>query len=142
MIGKTVFTSLAFTKWAVMGLVLIVFLQISACTSTKTASGDIAKESRKLELKAGDEIRVISSHRERFKMRITEIKTGSLTGETVEWKASKTPPGHQIQISYSELAFVQIDKPSPAKTAGLVASVALIGGMVAAISAVPLVVLP
>lgn len=125
------------------GLVfLAVVLQISACTTTKTASGDMDKAPQKLELRADDEIRVITNRRERFRLRVTQIKTEGLTGITLKWKASKTPPNHTIHLSYNDLAFIQIDKSSPAKTAGLMASIALIGGMVAAVTAAPIVVMP
>lgn len=127
----------------VTGVVFIAALiQISACTTTKTASGDIEKSPQRLELRAGDEIRVITNRRERFKLRITQVKPDGLTGITLNWKASKTPPDLKIELSYSDLAFIQIDKSSPAKTAGLMASVALIGGMVAAVTAAPIVVMP
>jgi hypothetical protein len=123
-----------------MGLwlfLLAIFSQSTACTTTRTASGDINSESKKLELKTGDEIRLITSRRERFKMVITEVKTAGLSGKTLQWDASEVNPGQEIFVLYTDLAFIQLDRSSPAKTAGLVASVTFIGALVGAIAVAP-----
>lgn len=120
--------------WA---LLLVIVSQATGCTTTRTASGDMTSETQKLELKAGDEIRVITSRRERFKLKVTAIETEGLNGITLEWDASQVTPNQQIFIPYVDLAFIQIDKASPAKTAGLVASVTFLGILIGAIAVAP-----
>lgn len=124
-------------------LLVVILSQGIACTTTRTASGDMTEESPKLELQAGDEIRVITSRRERFSMIITEVKPEGLDGKTVAWDASKVAPDQAVFLRYDDLAFIQLDRPSPAKTAGLVASVTLVGALIGAIAVAPVpIVMP
>lgn len=119
---------------------LLVFSQVTGCSTTRTASGDIASESQTLELKNGDKIRVVTSQRERFKMVITKVQREGLAGKTLNWEGSDVTPDQEIYLPYSDLAFIQIDTLSPLKTAGLVASVTIIGGLIAAVAAAPVAV--
>jgi hypothetical protein len=127
----------ALMKIVLQLMLLVIFSQTTACTTTRTASGDMASESLKLELKAGDEIRIITSRRERLKMIITEVKVEGLDGKTVKWDASQVAANQEISVLYSDLAFIQLDKPSPAKTVGLVASVTFIGALIGAVTVAP-----
>lgn len=135
-------TSTRMKYTVIFASILALLVQITACTSTRTASVDIASESKKLDLHAGDEISVITTRRERFKMVVTEIHLDGLDGKTLHWHASKVSADKDVHIHYGDLAFVQLDRVSPARTAGMVASVTLVGAMVAAIvvAPVPLVV--
>jgi hypothetical protein len=119
------------------GLLLLALSQCTGCVSTRTASGDVTNESQEMELKGGDEIRVITSRRERFKLIITEVQKAGLAGRTVSWGASDVAPNEKIFLCYRDIAFIQIDTPSPLATVGLVASVTVLGGLIAAIAASP-----
>jgi hypothetical protein len=121
----------------ICGLLMAALTQVTGCTTTRTASRNVGNEIQKLELKTGDEIKLITSRRERFKMLITEIKPEGLTGKTMSWEASEVAPNQDVYVAYSDLAFIQLDRPSPAKTVGLVASVTLVGALVAAIAVAP-----
>jgi len=125
------------TKKVLWAFLLVIFSHGTACTTTRTASGDMTSAPQKLQLKAGDEIRVITSRRERFRMTITEVKTEGLSGRTLTWEASEVAPDQEIFVLYVDLAFIQLDKPSPAKTVGLVASVTFIGALIGAIAVAP-----
>jgi hypothetical protein len=118
-------------------LLMAALTQVTGCTTTRTASRNAGSEIQKLELKTGDEIKLITSRRERFKMLITEIRPEGLTGKTMSWEASEVAPNQDVYVAYSDLAFIQLDRPSPAKTVGLVASVTLVGALVAAIVVAP-----
>jgi hypothetical protein len=127
----------ALARAAICGLLMAALTQVTGCTTTRTASRNVGNEIQKLELKTGDEIKLITSRRERFKMLITEIKPEGLTGKTMSWEASEVAPNQDVYVAYSDLAFIQLDRPSPAKTVGLVASVTLVGALVAAIAVAP-----
>ena len=127
--------SLAHTAIYILALTFLVHL--NACTTKKTASGDEIKGKQTLELKSGDEIRVITTTRERLALVITEITPDSLEGRTLQWDASRAFEDQVVSLPYDELAFVQLEKSSPGKTAGLVASITILGAMIAAITVGP-----
>ena len=116
---------------------------LTGCTTSRTSTGNSADTTAELQLRTGDEVRVVTSLRERFRMNITEVTQDGLKGETVLWDASDIAPGQPVWIPYSELAFIQVERPSPVKTAGAVATVTLAGALVYLVSVAPVVlVLP
>jgi hypothetical protein len=130
-------SSSTLTRAVLCWLLMAALTQVTGCTTTRTASTNVGSEIQKLELKTGDEIKLITSRRERFKMLITEVKTEGLTGKTISWEASEVAPNQDVYVVYSDLTFIQLDRPSPAKTVGLVANVTIVGALVAAIAVAP-----
>ncbi len=123
---------------AAISSVFLLLGTLAACTSTKTASMDVdPAAATKLELSSGDQILVITSYRERFMLEIEGVHEDRLSGRTLEWGGAEVPVDQPVEVPYDELAFVQVVRPNPAATVGLVASVSLIGALVAAVSVVP-----
>ncbi len=110
---------------------------IAGCSTIRTDSGDMTHGSSEIKLTAGDRIKIITRQRERFMLDITGIQPEGLRGESVQWDASGVPGGLEFFVAYRDLALIQVEKPSALKTAGLVASVTVIGAMVAAIAVGP-----
>jgi len=127
---------------ALATMLTVATFTLPGCASTKTASGDQINDTKTLVLHTGDEIRLITCQRQRFKLRITSISEDGLSGKTLPWPASNVAPGQEVTVAYLELAFVQRDKASPLLTAGLVAGVTMIGAMIAAVTVGPAPVMP
>jgi len=127
---------------ALAAMLTVSTFTLPGCASTRTASGDEINDTKTLVLHTGDEIRLITCQRQRFKLRITSISEDGLSGETLPWPASHVAQGLEVTVAYSDLAFVQRDKASPLLTAGLVAGVTMIGAMIAAVAVGPAPVMP
>jgi len=114
------------------------------CTSTQTVSKDVEMGARKLLLKAGDTVKVVSIHRERFFLKITLIDQVGFYGTTLPWSGSTAPPEHSVFVEYSDLALIQEEHFSSGKTAGAVATITIVGAMVAAVAvgAAPVIMAP
>jgi hypothetical protein len=116
-----------------MTLVALPFLAIG-CTSTTTVSEDVTSGVHKLKLKAGDTVKVVTTNRERFFLKITFIQQDGFKGTTLEWEGATAALDDMVYIDYSNLALIQEEHFSVGATAGAVATVTLIGAMVAAVS--------
>jgi hypothetical protein len=116
----------------------------SGCTSTQTVSDDVEQGARKLKLMAGDTVKIVSINRERFFLKITLIDPTGFQGTTLPWSGSSAPPDQMVFINYSNLALIQEEHFSAGATAGAVATVTIVGAMVAAVAvgAAPVVMPP
>jgi hypothetical protein len=115
---------------------------VLGCTSTTTVSKNVETGARDLKLKAGDTVRVVTNSRERFLLEITQIDQTGFHGKTLPWSGSSTPPDQSVFIDYSKLALIQEEQFSAGQTAGAVATVTIVGAMVAAVAVGGPVVMP
>lgn len=101
------------------------------CSSTRTVVDDPEAGVRRLELRAGDVIKLITLDRQRFRIEILEIEPDVMRGRVMKSSQSSLSPGSEVTVAYADLALVQVDRFSRWRTAGAVASVAVIGAMIA-----------
>jgi hypothetical protein len=88
-----------------------------------------------LDLKAGEEVQVVTTRRERLSFKITEVLGDRLVGVTVEPKrAEHRPAGENVAVPFDELAIVRVTRFSAGRAAVFVL---LMGGAAAAAAAVP-----
>jgi hypothetical protein len=129
-------------KATMAAVVVALFISlILGCTSTRTSTSSSAASTEELELRVGDEVRLITARRERFRMVIHAITAEGLNGETVAWEGSRIAPGQPVMLPFHELAFIQVDRPSPLKTADAVATVTMAGALVYLVSVAPVTLL-
>jgi hypothetical protein len=115
-------------------LLLAIALLTAGCTSTRTISENVETGVHKLKLKAGVTVRIVTINRERLFLEITQIQGQGFKARDLDWRGKKTTSGDIVFIEYSDLALIQEEHFSSAGTAGVVASITLIGAMVAAVS--------
>jgi hypothetical protein len=91
---------------------------LCACTAPRAVAPVSGSETTELKLKAGDEIRVVTRNRDRLTFEITEVRPTELVGTTLKPKKHETHPKDQpVVVPYDDLAFVVVDRFSPARTA-------------------------
>jgi len=103
------------------------------CTSTRTVSENVESGARELKLKAGDTVKIITVNRERLFVEISCIDHTGFHGATLAWSGSSAPPEQTVFIEYSKLALIQEEHFSSGQTAGAVATITILGAMVAAV---------
>lgn len=68
-------------------------------------------DTRELHVKAGDEIRVITTRRERIGLRVTEVRSDGFTGVTLNpRKKELLPEGQPVELPFEELALVEVTR--------------------------------
>jgi hypothetical protein len=118
-------------------LVLVMAFLLSACTSPQVATPRDGAPTE-LRLKAGDTIRVVTKHRERFSFEITDVGATELSGLTVKPRKPETrPKGERVVVPYADLALVEVRRVSLARTAAPIAIVLVSAGLVMATGSVP-----
>ena len=120
-----------------LSVLCIVLLLLAGCSSTKTVTDNVEGAATELELKTGDTIRLVTRQRERMFLEITHVGEEGLRGRTLDWEKSRTMPGVEVFVAYSDLALVQEERFSKARTAGAVATVTIVGALVAAVAVGP-----
>jgi hypothetical protein len=118
---------------------LVVSWLIAGCaTQSYAPSTDAATQ--ELRIKPGDQIRVLTTRRQLLFFEVTEVRGTRFLGVTVEphWKEDPEP-GKPVEVPFDELAVIQVTRFSPGAAAVVVL---LVGGMVAAVAAVPAAGLP
>jgi len=76
-------------------------------------------------------IKLITLDRQRFRIEILDIEPDVMRGRVMKSSQSSLSPGSEVTVAYADLALVQVDRFSRWRTAGAVASVAVIGAMIA-----------
>jgi hypothetical protein len=112
---------------------------IAGCTTQSYAPSTDAA-THELRIKPGDQIRVLTTRRQLLFFEVTEIRGTRFIGVTVEphWKEDPQPV-KPVEVPFDELAVIQVTRFSPGAAAVVVL---LVGGMVAAVAAVPAAGLP
>jgi hypothetical protein len=112
---------------------------IAGCTTQSYApSTDAATQ--ELRIKPGDQIRVVTTRRERLSFEVTEVRDGRFVGVTLQPRRKEgRPAGEPVEVPFEELAVIEVTRFSPGAAAVVVL---LVGGMVGAVAAVPAAGLP
>lgn len=113
------------------------------CT-TQSHAPDSAAETRELRIKAGDEIRVVTTDRERIAFQVTEVRDDRFVGVTIKpRRKEEMPPGALVEVRYDELALLEVTRFSKgAVAAGALAAVVTVAAFATVIGGVGVMALP
>jgi hypothetical protein len=123
--------------------VFAIALAAAGCMPARVVVPGVDDDVEELRLKAGDQIRIVTTQRQRYTLEITEIRATELIGVTLEPGRHETSPkGKAVTMSYDELALLQVRRFSSLHTAGAVAGTVLVIGMVGLVVLGPPIVMP
>lgn len=124
-------------------LVAIMMLTAVSCTATRTSAPTTAAGVTRVEIKAGDVIRVLDKYRRQYTLKITALDATTLTGEALrlapkDKKKAYEPTGVTVQMRYADIALLEVKQRSALRTAGAaLVALEVIGMVVLAIEGVP-----
>jgi hypothetical protein len=124
-------------------LVAIMMLTAVSCTATRTSAPTTVAGVTRVEIKAGDVIRVLDKFRRQYTLKITALDATSLTGEALrlapkDKKKAYEPTGVTVQMRYADIALLEVKQRSALRTAGAaLVALEVIGMVVLAIEGVP-----
>ena len=105
---------------------------------------DTAAETRELRIRVGDEIRVVTTDRERISLRVKEIREDRFTGLTLEPDRKETLPADTpVDVPYARIAMIEVTRFDPkvaAAASGVAVFTVALGTLV--LSGVPVIVPP
>ena len=128
----------------VWGAVLLAFLCACAGCASRSYTTDNAADTSELEIRVGDEIRVVTTQRRRLSFEVKEIREDRFAGVTLEPARKETDPaGTPVDVPYAEIAMIEVTRFDP-KAAAAVGGVAVftvaLGTLV--LTGVPVIVPP
>lgn len=95
-------------------ILLAVACVCTACAtsrSTRSYAPDTAEETRQLKIGIGDEIRVVTTNRDRLTFKVEQVLEDRFIGATVERHAKeKRPPGTPVVVPYADIAMVEVTR--------------------------------
>jgi hypothetical protein len=124
-------------------LVAMMTLTAVSCTATRTVAPSSAAGVTRVEIKAGDVIRVLDKYRRQYTLEITALDGTTLTGEALrlapgDKKQAYEATGVTVQMRYADVALLEVRKSSALRTAGAaLVALEVIGMVVLAIEGVP-----
>ena len=140
--------------------IVIVLLALSTGCATHSYAPTTTADSRNVEIRVGDKVRVVTTRRERLSLQITEVRSDrfvgvrsgqfeKVTSDPFARLASRPSPkdlppaGETVEVPYDELAVLLVRR-FDARTAALVlvGAVVTVGAGAAAISAIPAAGIP
>jgi predicted aspartyl protease len=123
--------------------VLILVCGCLGCT-TRSYTVDDAADASELRIRVGDEIRVVTTDRERVSFRVTEVREDRFAGVTLEPAVKETlPADSNVEIPYEKLAMIQVTRFDPkaaAAASGVVVFTVALGTLV--VTGVPVIIPP
>ena len=82
----------------------------SGCTTQSYAPTSDA-DTRELRIEAGDELRVITTRRERLAFKVSEVRDDRFVGVTVKpHPKERHPAGETIEVPFDELAVLEVTR--------------------------------
>jgi hypothetical protein len=111
----------------------------ASCTATRTAAPTTAAGVTRIQIKAGDVIRVLDKYRQQHTLKITALDAATLTGEALRLapdtkKKAYEPTCVTVQMRYADIALLEVRKSSAQRTAGAaLVALEVIGAVVLAI---------
>lgn len=70
---------------------------------------DTAGETRQLKIGIGDQIRLVTTNRDRLSFKVEQVLADRFVGVTVEpHKKEKRPPGLPVEVPYADIAMIEI----------------------------------
>ncbi len=112
--------------------------------STQSHAPASDTETRELRIKAGDEIRVVTTRRERIALEVTEVRDDRFVGVTIEPRRKESmPAGERVEVRYEELALLEVTRFSKgAAAAGALAAVVTVAAFATVFGGVGVMALP
>jgi hypothetical protein len=92
---------------------LVLLALVCACAGCARHSYSIgdAAETRELKIRVGDEIRVVTTDRERISLRVKEIREDRFAGVTLEPNRKETLPAETpVEVPYAKIAMIQVTR--------------------------------
>ena len=122
---------------------LVLVCACLGCT-TRSYTVDDANEASELEIRVGDEIRVVTTDRERISFRVKEIREDRFVGVALEPARKETlPVDSNVEVPYEKLAMIQVTRFDPKAAAvagGVVVFTVALGTLV--LTGVPVIIPP
>ena len=111
-----------------IGLILVLLACGCAGCTTRVYAPDTASATQSLKIRLGDEVRVVTTSRDRMTFEVTQILEDRFAGVTVEPNAKETrPAGVDVEVSYDSVAMIQVTRFEPkAATAAAVGGVIMV----------------
>ena len=122
----------------ILCLVAAVSSVVHGCTTRSYAPTTVAN-TLELRIKPGDEIRVVTTQRERLSFEVIEVLDDRFVGVTVKPRRKELrPAGEPVTVPFDDLALLEVTRVEPGGVA-LVAAVALVtvSAYAAVLGAVP-----
>lgn len=111
---------------------LVLVCLSSACTTLRPVGMEGAGDSVRQEIKPGDTVRAVMKGGAVHSLQVTDVGATSLSGTAVRaWGGGSDPVGSRIDVPYSEVAELDVKRPSGLKTTGLVLGVAAVIALIA-----------
>lgn len=129
---------------AFAAMLLAVALGFGAGCTTRSHVPDSAAETRELRIRAGDEIRVVTTRRERIAFEVTEVREDRFVGVTLKPRPKEPlPAGTLVEVRFDELALLEVTRFSKGvAAAGALAAVVTVAAFATVIGAVGVMALP
>jgi hypothetical protein len=89
-------------------LMLLAVACICTACATQSYTPDTPSEARRLNINSGDEIRVVTTNRERLTLKVQAVEADRIVGVTTEPNLKeKRPPGIGVELTYAEIAMLE-----------------------------------
>ena len=89
-------------------LMLLAVACICTACATQSYTPDTPSEARRLNINSGDEIRVVTTNRERLTLKVQTVQEDRIVGVTTEPNLKeKRPPGIDVQLAYADIAMLE-----------------------------------
>lgn len=107
-------------------LTVLVLACCSTGCATRAYAPETAGDTQALRIKVGDEVRIVTTDRDRMTFEVTQILDDRFAGVTVEPNAKETrPAGAAVVVPYGEVAMIQVTRFDP-----MPANAVAIGGVI------------
>jgi hypothetical protein len=116
------------------------WLSSGCATRTYAPTTDVA--THELKIRAGDEVRVVTTRRERLSFEVQEVRADRFVGVTVKpHRKEQRPAGQTVEVPFDELAVIEVTRfDSKAATVASVGALLTVTGLALVVG--PTVVVP
>lgn len=125
-------------------LVIVALAWVCAACTTHSYTTDSPADTRKLRIRAGDEIRVVTTDRDRISFKVAEVRDDRFLGVTVEPNAKESRLADTpVEVPYADVAMIEVTRFDPkavAAAGSVVVFTVALGTLV--LAGVPVVVVP
>lgn len=91
------------------GILLCVALCLAAGCVAQSHTPGTDLETRELRIKPGDEIRMVTTRRERISLKVTEVQADRFVGVTLKPRPKEArPKGQSVEVRFDELALIEV----------------------------------
>jgi len=91
-----------------LSLTLLAVVCVCTACATPSYTPDTPSEARQLNIRNGDEIRVLTTNRERLSLKVQTIREDRIVGVTIEPNVRETlAPGIGVEVAYADIAMLE-----------------------------------